>query len=121
MNSDNNDQNTVNICFKYEDGRERIVKAPIGDTLLEVSRQFDLHIEGACGGSCACATCHVWVEDKWFRQLAPASDAEEDMLDNAQQLTRTSRLCCQIEVDKTMNGMEITIPNSTYNENGHHH
>lgn len=112
---------TVKIIFKHEDGQEHEVEANIGDSLLEVARMHDISIEGSCGGVCACATCHVWIDDPWFASLPSASDAEENMLDNAQQPAPNSRLCCQVIVTEEMNGMILTVPKTSENTSGHHH
>lgn len=126
---------SVRIIFKYEDDKHNqeslengatennqiIVKANPGDTLLEVARANDISIEGACGGVCACATCHVWVSDPWYSKLPQATDMEENMLDNGQQLAYNSRLCCQVIVTEDMNDMVITVPKSSENTSGHHH
>lgn len=120
MNKEISTEQQVTLIFKYADGREVQTLATPGQSVLDVAHKHDVHIIGACGGVCACATCHVIVEDKWFNALPPATDREEAMLDNAQELDVCSRLCCQIKVDQSMNGMIISIPSSTEGE-GHDH
>lgn len=110
-----------NIIFKYEDGTVQTVTGQVGQTILEIARDNDIDIEGACGGVCACATCHVWVSDPWVGLLPTASDMEENMLDNGHQLQHNSRLCCQIVVEEKIDGIEVTVPNSSKNVSGHHH
>ena len=67
-------------------------------------------LEGTCEGQMACSTCHVLVSDAWFSRLAPASVDEEDMLDLAAGVCRTSRLSCQIVLDQGHDGLEVRIP-----------
>ena len=71
-------------------------------------------IDGDCGGSCACATCHVQVPDAWLAQLSPQSDMELAMLDFADGVTDNSRLGCQIAVDDRLNGIEVHLPESQH-------
>lgn len=67
-------------------------------------------LEGTCEGQMACSTCHVIVDPDWFSQLPEASPEEEDMLDLAAGVTRTSRLSCQIELTDGLDGLEVSIP-----------
>lgn len=111
---------TVPISFvigKDENGKDKIVTidAPIGSSILEIAHQNDLPLEGACEGSLACSTCHVVIDDASYNNLKPASDEENDMLDLAFGLTKTSRLGCQIIVTEGMKNMTIKIPSQTRN------
>jgi ferredoxin len=73
-------------------------------------------MEGACGGSCACSTCHVIVEgEDYFDRISEASDDENDMLDLAFGLTETSRLGCQVEMSKELDGLVVRLPSATRN------
>jgi ferredoxin len=73
-------------------------------------------MEGACGGSCACSTCHVIVEgEDYFDRISEASDDENDMLDLAFGLTETSRLGCQVEMSKELDGLVVKLPSVTRN------
>jgi 2Fe-2S ferredoxin len=74
-----------------------VVEAKPGDTVLDAALRANIDLDHACGGVCACSTCHVIVREG-FESLDEASDREEDMLDNAPFLQRTSRLACQIDV-----------------------
>ena len=67
-------------------------------------------LEGTCEGQMACSTCHVIVAAEWFGRLPPASEEEEDMLDLAAHVARTSRLSCQIELSDALDGIEVRIP-----------
>ncbi len=110
----------IKLIFQYANGEQKVIEANIGENLLSLSRKYDLHIEGACGGVLACATCHVVVADPWFEQLPQITLQEDRMLDNAQELEINSRLCCQINVTAHMDGMSIYVPESTEGE-GHEH
>ena len=103
------------IVFEISDTEEIEVDAPIGLSILEIAHKNNIDIEGACGGSLACATCHVIVEKKYFDMLEPAVEAEEDMLDLAFGLTHTSRLGCQIIITEELDGMRLKLPSATRN------
>ena len=79
----------------------RTVEAQEGWTVLDAAVENGVPLDHACGGVCACSTCHVWVQDG-LASLPPASDKEEDMLDNAPCLSTKSRLACQIEVKRDL-------------------
>ncbi len=89
------------------------VEAALGLSILEVAREHDINIEGACEGSLACATCHVIVDETQFDRLTEISEDEEDMLDLAFDLTRTSRLGCQIRITEALDGLTVTLPPDT--------
>ena len=92
-------------------GGERIeVDAPIGLSILEVARKHDIDIEGACEGSLACSTCHIIVEPDHFDRLPDVTEDEEDMLDLAFDLQKTSRLGCQIIITDDLDGLTVTLP-----------
>lgn len=91
------------------------VEAPLGLSVLEIAHRHDIDLEGACEGSLACSTCHVIVDAEWYDQLDAASDEEEDMLDLAFGLTRTSRLGCQIRMSEELDGLVVTLPSATRN------
>ncbi|MEZ5825793.1 MAG: 2Fe-2S iron-sulfur cluster-binding protein [Geminicoccaceae bacterium] len=84
--------------LELPDGSLHTVEVAAGTSVLDAARLGDIAIEGACGGSMACATCHVHVDDACFDGLDEPSDEEEDMLDLASELAPTSRLGCQIRV-----------------------
>ncbi len=90
----------------------RTVEVNAGDSVLDAAVKGALPLEHACGGVCACSTCHVIVR-QGFEALTPASEREEDMLDNAPCLTTTSRLGCQIEVNADL---AVEIPSMTRNQ-----
>jgi ferredoxin, 2Fe-2S len=90
-------------------GVEHEVEATDGWTIMEIIRDAGLPIKAECGGSCVCATCHVLVDDQWFGKLPEKNEEEIDMLDLALEVFDNSRLSCQIEFDKSMDGMKVTI------------
>ncbi len=102
------------ITFKLKDGSEKIVDAPVGLSLMEVALKNDIEqIEGACGGSLACATCHVYIEPSWWDRCLPdgeKSDDEEDMLDLGFDVRKMSRLGCQIMITDELDGLVVATP-----------
>ncbi len=103
-----------NITFILKDGTKKIVDAPVGLSLMEVALKNNIEaIEGSCGGSLACATCHIYIEPDKYEKILPndgISEEEEDMLDLAFDLRKTSRLCCQIMVSEDMEGLIVAVP-----------
>jgi 2Fe-2S ferredoxin len=76
---------------------------------MELLRDAGLPIAAECGGACACATCHVYVEESWLDKLPPRSDAETDMLDMALAVEANSRLSCQLTAKPEFDGIKVTI------------
>jgi ferredoxin, 2Fe-2S len=103
------------MVFIEINGTRREVEAPLGTSVLEVARRHDIDIEGACEGSLACSTCHVIVDPDWYDLLQEASEDEEDMLDLAFNLTKTSRLGCQIVITEELDGLTVRLPAATRN------
>jgi len=101
------------VIFIMPDGEKKEIEAAEGLSILEVARQNDIPIEGACEGSLACSTCHVIVDEPFFDILEEASEDEEDMLDLAFGLTPTSRLGCQIRVSEEIDGIAVKVPDVT--------
>ena len=89
------------------------IDAEPGKSLLVTAQQNDIDIEGACEGVMACSTCHLIVSEDWFKKLPDASEEEEDMLDLAYGLTKTSRLGCQITVTEDLDGLVLRVPDET--------
>ncbi|MEO0031946.1 MAG: hypothetical protein RIS94_1704 [Pseudomonadota bacterium] len=100
----------VRVTFITAKGEKIDAQGEPGQRLLEVGQNAGLPLEGTCEGQMACSTCHVVVAQDWFGKLAPASDDEEDMLDLAAGVTRTSRLSCQIELTAALDGLEVQVP-----------
>lgn len=100
----------MNVTFVTARGERVSAQAEPGARLLEVAQGAGMPLEGTCEGQMACSTCHVIVAPDWFDRLPPASDDEEDMLDLAAGVARTSRLSCQIVLDPGCDGLEVRIP-----------
>lgn len=103
------------MTFIERDGTRKTVDAPVGLSVLEIAHRNDVDIEGACEGSLACSTCHVIVEPEWYELLKDATEDEEDMLDLAFGLTKTSRLGCQIVMTEELDGLTVRLPQVTRN------
>jgi len=103
------------MTFIERDGNRKLVDAPLGMSVMEIARKNGVDIEGACEGSMACSTCHVLVEPEWFPKLEPPSEDEEDMLDLAFGLTKTSRLGCQIVMSPELDGLVVRLPKEVRN------
>ncbi|GAB7364210.1 hypothetical protein MBLNU230_g4760t2 [Neophaeotheca triangularis] len=107
------------VTFVEKDGSQHTFEVADGDNLLDIAQAKDLEMEGACGGSCACSTCHVIVEgDEWFDKMEEPSDDENDMLDLAFGLTETSRLGCQVVMSKELDGLVVRLPSAVSNMSG---
>lgn len=113
-----NAKESVTINFIDRVGATRTVQGNIGDTFLDVAKDNDIDgIEGACDGTIACSTCHCIFTEDDFERLGLGDDIiddELDMLDLAYGLTDTSRLGCQVEIIKEMDGIVASVPTSTY-------
>jgi 2Fe-2S ferredoxin len=103
------------ITFIKTDGSRLEVEAPVGLSILEIAHRHNLDLEGACEGSLACSTCHVVVDPEWYELLPAAKEDEEDMLDLAFGLTRTSRLGCQIIITEELDGLTVSLPGGSRN------
>ncbi len=106
------------MIFVERDGTRREVSAPLGLSVLEVAHKHGVDIEGACEGSLACSTCHVIVDPAWFAKLAKPTEDEEDMLDLAFGLEKTSRLGCQLVITEALDGLVVRLPAATRNAQG---
>lgn len=100
----------MKVTFVTANGERVTAEAAAGDCLLTVGQNADMPLEGTCEGQMACSTCHVIVAPDWFAKLPRASEDEEDMLDLAAGVTRTSRLSCQIVLTEALDGLEVRIP-----------
>lgn len=103
------------MTFIVRGGVRKEVDAPIGFSVLDIAHRHGVDIEGACEGQMACSTCHVIVDEAWYGKLPEACAEEEDMLDLAFGLTRTSRLGCQIVITEKLDGLVVRLPESTRN------
>jgi len=102
------------VTFLMPNGQSREIDAPLGLSVMEIAQKNDIEqIEGACGGSLACATCHVYVHPDWRNVCMPdgtRSLEEEDMLDLAFDIRDQSRLGCQITITADMDGLVLALP-----------
>jgi 2Fe-2S ferredoxin len=99
------------ITYRTFDGKSQTVEAAIGSTVMENAvRNLVPGIEAECGGACACATCHVYVDDAWTAAVGKPEPMEEDMLDFASNVKPNSRLSCQIKVTAALDGLVVATP-----------
>ena len=98
------------ITFIKPDASEHQIEVREGLTLMEAGRDSNMGIEGTCGGSLSCASCHVFFEAADYEKVGKPSEDETDMLDLSFNLTPTSRLGCQIRVDEALSGLRVHIP-----------
>jgi len=99
------------ITYNDFQGNSKTIEVDNGLSVMEGAIQKDIPgIDADCGGSMACATCHVYVEDKWFDKIPKAEDAENDMIDMAFEPKKNSRLSCQIIVGDELDGLEVITP-----------
>jgi ferredoxin-2, mitochondrial len=104
------------VTFIEKDGQPQTFAVSDGDNLLDIAQANDIEMEGACGGSCACSTCHVIVEDEaYYDKMEEPDDDENDMLDLAFGLTETSRLGCQVKMSRELDGLVVRLPSMTRN------
>lgn len=104
------------VTFIDKDSQTHRIAVSAGDNLLDIAQAHDLEMEGACGGSCACSTCHVIVTDQeMYDRIPEPDDDENDMLDLAFGLTETSRLGCQVHMTKELDGLVVKLPSMTRN------
>lgn len=97
------------IKVKDREGKIHDLKADVGSTIMEIIRDAGLDIEAACGGCCACATCHIYITNNKIDKLNKIDDDEESMLDQSFNVEKNSRLGCQIEYNNEMDGMEMEL------------
>jgi len=101
-------ENDLTIKITDQEGKTHNLPAPSGWRVMEVIRDHDLPIRAECGGSCACATCHVYIAGGWAEKLVPANEDEEYMLDSVEGFDpQRSRLSCQILMKEELDGLEV--------------
>ena len=99
------------ITYIEHNGKSHKLEVANGLTVMEGAVQNNIPgIDADCGGSCACATCHVYVDEKWFNKLPNKESAEEDMLDMAFEPKSSSRLSCQLTVSNELDGLVVNMP-----------
>jgi ferredoxin, 2Fe-2S len=103
------------ITFIQPDGSQQVVEASVGNTVMEAARLNRVAgIEAECGGACACATCHVYVDAAWADKTGKAEAMEEDMLDFAFDVRPESRLSCQMKVTAALDGLVLRVPGKQF-------
>lgn len=103
------------ITYIDHTGEEREIEAKNGETVMETAIKNSIPgIDADCGGACACATCHVYVDPAFMEKVGQPQDMEQSMLDFAENVTEYSRLSCQITVSDELDGMRVTTPESQH-------
>ena len=103
------------VTFIQPDGKAQVVDIQPGWSVMEGAvRAHVPGIDADCGGACACATCHVYVEPEWTEKLPPKSEMEDTMLDFAIAPKANSRLCCQLRVTSDLDGLTVRVPPSQH-------
>ena len=103
------------ITYVDFEGTERTVEGKVGDSVMETATGSDLPgIDADCGGACACATCHVYIDDAWTALVGKPEELEADMLDVADEVRETSRLSCQVKITEEMDGLVVHTPESQF-------
>jgi 2Fe-2S ferredoxin len=103
------------IKYIEHNGKEHEVEVPVGWSVMEGAvKNLIPGIDADCGGACACATCHVHVDEAWLAKLPPKQDMEETMLDFAPEVDPNSRLSCQIKVTPELDGFVVKMPKSQH-------
>ena len=101
------------ITYIEHNGKSHEIEVANGLSVMEGAVQNNIPgIDADCGGSCACATCHVYVDEKWFIKLPKKDSAEEDMLDMAYEPKKFSRLSCQLTVTNELDGLVVKMPSN---------
>ena len=107
------------VRFVSADGNHiQEVRGASGERLLDLAQAHGQPLEGTCEGQMACSTCHVIVDPEDFPKLPAASEEEEDLLDLALHVTRTSRLACQIRLSETLDSLTVRMPGGARNMQG---
>ena len=100
------------ITFITYEGGRRTVEVAAGTTLMRAAT--DNRVDGDCGGNCACATCHVYIDPAWADRVGVRAACEVDMLNLVAELRGTSRLACQIDIDASLDGLIVSTPESQH-------
>lgn len=103
------------IKYIEHDGKEHVIDVQPGTTVMEGAvRNMIPGIDADCGGACACATCHVYVDKAWLGKIQPMQEMEKTMLDFAEGVEQNSRLSCQIQVTEALDGLTVRMPKSQH-------
>jgi 2Fe-2S ferredoxin len=107
--------NMPKITFIAFNGGRRTIEVTTGTTLMRAATENRVEgIDGDCGGNCACATCHVYIDPSWADRVGARTACEVDMLNLVSELRDTSRLACQIDVDASLDGLIVATPESQH-------
>lgn len=104
--------NRMKIFVTDQSGEKHELEALDGWRVMEIIRDYGLPIKAECGGSCCCATCHVYVDEEWQDKLFEMRDDEDEMLDENFDREENSRLSCQIIMSKKLDGLSVTLADS---------
>jgi len=103
------------IIYVDHTGEERAIEATNGETVMETAIKNSIPgIDADCGGACACATCHVYIDEGFMEKVGKPEDMEQSMLDFAENVQSNSRLSCQISVSDDLDGLRVTTPESQH-------
>jgi 2Fe-2S ferredoxin len=102
-------QKEIVLLVVDHQGREHALPALDGWRVMEVMRDWGISVRAACGGACACASCHVYVDEPWVERLQPPTAEEEDRLDEAWEVAPYSRLSCQILMSPGISGLKVRL------------
>jgi len=103
------------ITYIEHNGKEHVIDVPVGQSVMEGAIKHAIPgIDADCGGACACATCHVYVDPAWRAKTGESSSMEQSMLDFANDLQDNSRLSCQIKVTEELDGLIVRMPQSQH-------
>ena len=103
------------ITYVDHDGTKHLTDVQSGLSLMEGAVKNNISgIAADCGGACACATCHVYVDESWRERIGPSSSLEDSMLEFAQNSRPSSRLSCQVKITDEMDGLVVHLPESQY-------
>jgi ferredoxin, 2Fe-2S len=101
----------VEINVTDSKGQKHLLAAAAGGALMELLRDQNMGVDAICGGCCSCATCHVFIGQKWAAKMPPRSEEENDLLlATASYRSNESRLSCQIVLTDQLDGLEVTVP-----------
>ena len=102
-------ENETTVVVTDRSGREHVLPALEGWRVMEVIRDWGIKLKAECGGACACAGCHVYVDEEWVERIHPPTQEETDRLDDAFAVEQTSRLCCQILMTPQLSGLRVRL------------
>jgi 2Fe-2S ferredoxin len=103
------------ITYVEASGKEHVIDVAEGMTVMEGATKHNIPgIDADCGGACACATCHIYVDPEWMAKTGAPNGMEQSMLDFASDVEPTSRLSCQIKVTAALDGLRVKLPKSQH-------